>query len=69
MESFEPTIEEMFEINLQLLNDKMYSDFDREYLVGVMPEIIQTMQEINKQDHSLMYDDLFHAICLKRLNV
>lgn len=67
MEKYEPTEKEMVQINMGLLADSMYSDEDRECLVAMMPEIIVTMQQINEKDDTLVYDCLFHAICLKRL--
>lgn len=68
MESFEPTTQEMVELNLQLLKNSMYSDTEKECIIEIMPDIIQTMQKINDRDNSLVYEDLFHAICLKRLS-
>ena len=67
MGGFEPTETEMVKMNIGLLANEMYTDEDRECLLAIMPEIVTTMQRINKKDDSLVYDCLFHAVCLKRL--
>lgn len=68
MGKYEPSEKGMVEKNLRLLNNDMYSESDKAYLVSIMPKIVLIMQNINNKDDDLVYDCLFHAVCLKQLS-